>query len=363
MKAVCQWLREGRLVLPVRLHFALTSLLTLGASCVVSGLLVYLLDRMTGMGQNLPLAHILCSVLTVVISGLALAWEAGWYGRPAKAVVEAAGRVAAGDFSVRIPMPNWRIGIAEAHSLIAHFNRMARELEGMERMQKDFMGNVSHEFKTPLSSLIGFAEMLMEGGLDAREQQEYLVLMHREAQRLSRLSENILYLSRLDAQRITTKHVPIAVDEQIRRCLILLAEKLTNTRLSLDIRLEAMSIESDPDLLEQIWLNLLDNALKYAPPDTTLHISGTMAQSSIIVAIRDEGCGIPPEKQPYIWNRFYQCEESHKEHGHGLGLAIVKCVLDVLGGSIACHSAEGQGTEMIVTLPAQCTATSTQTSH
>lgn len=363
MTALRRLLREGRLALPVRLHFALSTLLTLGASCLLSGLLLYALDRFTGIAQNPPLAHIAYSVLTLAVGGVALAWVAGCYLRPAEIVADAAGRVAAGDFSVRIPLPEARIGIAEANSLIMDFNRMARELESMARMQKDFMGNVSHEFKTPLSSIIGFVEILMEDGLVARERQEYLGLVHREAHRLSRLSESILRLSRLDSQNIAVRREPVAVDEQIRRCLILLAEKFPGRELFLDIRLEAMTITSDPDLLEQIWLNLIDNALKYSPPEKTLHITGSMRASSIVVSIRDEGMGIPVQKQNYIWNRFYQCEESHKEHGYGLGLAIVRCAVDVIGGAVECRSAVGQGTEMLVTLPAGCGKSVSKKSH
>ncbi|MBQ7607794.1 MAG: HAMP domain-containing histidine kinase [Desulfovibrionaceae bacterium] len=363
MNTLRQVLRKRRIVLPVRLHFALSTLLTLCASCLLSGLILYVFGQFTDIGQEPLLTHIVCSLLTLVVAGIALAWVAGCYLRPAKIVADAAGQVAAGDFSVRIPQPKSRIGIAEANTLIMDFNRMAQELEGMERMQKDFMGKVSHEFKTPLSSIIGFVEILMEDGLDAKERQEYLGLVHKEAHRLSRLSENLLRLSRLDAQCISTRHTRLAVDEQIRRCVILLAEKFSDKKISLDIRLATMSIESDADLLEQIWLNLIDNALKYSPPEKTLHISGFMTASSIVVSIRDEGLGIPPTKQKYIWNRFYQCEESHKEHGHGLGLAIVRCAVDVLGGAIECRSAVGYGTEMLVTIPLHIAKNPSLTSH
>ena len=350
MNVLRQFFQSGRLVVPIRLYHALSTLLTLGASCLFSSVLVCALCHIAGL-TNLPLALALCSASTVLVGGLALAWGAGRYIRPAKDVVEAAGRVAAGDFSVRIPLPGWRVGIAEANSLIRHFNRMARKLEGMEKLQRDFTVNVSHEFKTPLSSIIGFTEILMESNVTANDQQEYLALIHREAQRLSRLSENILRLSRLDAQATAVRSDPVAVDEQIRRCLILLVEKFADKEVALDIHLESMTISSDPDLLEQLWLNLVDNALKYSPSRTSLHICGKMVEGTIVVSIRDEGMGIPPEKQPHIWNRFYQCEESHGEHGHGLGLSIVRCIVDMLGGSIVCHSAVGQGTEMRVTLP------------
>ena len=351
MKSLCHILREKRIVLPVRLHFALSALLILCLSALLSGLFISLLASFTSIAHNMFLAHLLYSVCTFIVSGLALAWVAGYYLFPAKVVADAAGRVAAGDFSVRIALPNWRIGIAEANSLIIDFNRMAGELAGMARMQKDFMGNVSHEFKTPLSSIIGFTEILLEGNIAPKERQEYLSLVYQEAQRLSRLSENTLRLSKLDAQNIILRQEVIAVDEQIRRCLILLTEKFADKELSLDIQLAPMQIKSDADLLEQIWLNLIDNALKYSPTGSMLHITGKMADSCIIVSIRDEGIGIPKDKQKHIWNRFYQCDESHKAHGHGLGLAIVKCAIDSLGGKIKCLSSVGIGTEMLVTLP------------
>ena len=351
MNALWQFLRSRRIVVPIRLYHALSTLLTLGATCLLSSALVCALYHAVKLPQSLPLALGLCSASTLLLGGLALAWGAGRYIRPARDVAEATGRVAAGDFSVRIPLPDWHIGIAEAYSLVEHFNRMTHKLESMEQMQKDFTANVSHEFKTPLSSIIGFAEILMDGNVDAKDQREYLALIHREAQRLSRLSENILRLSRLDAQTTVMRHEPVAVDEQIRRCLILLTEKFADKKAVLDIQLGTMTIANDPDLLEQLWLNLVENALKYSPEGKTLHIFGKMTTDVIVVSVRDEGVGIPPEKQPHIWNRFYQCEESHREHGHGLGLSIVRCVVDMLGGTIECHSTIGQGTEMRVTLP------------
>ncbi|MBQ9407615.1 MAG: HAMP domain-containing histidine kinase [Desulfovibrio sp.] len=351
MNAFLQRLRRGNIVLPLRLHLALATVLTLTASSLVSLTVLFMLDQITGLGRDLTMAHVLFSALTLLLSGIALAWEAGRYIRPAQAVVDAAARVAAGDFSVRIPLPQWSIGIAEARSLIQNFNCMTQELERMARVEKDFTSNVSHEIKTPLSSIIGFAEILMEDGIGPQERQQYLALMHKEAQRLSRLAENILRLSRLDAQNILTRRECIAVDEQIRRCLILLWEKHAEKNIVLDMQMEQMSIESDPDLLEQLWLNLLENALKYSPAGKTLHVCAKATEESISVSIRDEGQGIPVDKQPYIWERFYQCEESHKEQGHGLGLSIVKSVTQVLGGAIACHSVVGRGTDMRVTLP------------
>ena len=342
---------KKRFFLPLRLYHSLTTLLTLAFCCGVSSLLVYLLDSIAGLSLELPVALIICSLLTVVSGALLLAWEAGYYIRPAQDVVEATGLIAKGDFSVRVPQPEAYIGTEESYALIDNFNRMAKELQSIDHMQKGFTGSVSHEFKTPLSSIVGFSEILLEGGLSEAERREYTELVHEEALRLSRLAENLLRLSRLDAQAIVMRHEDIAVDEQIRQCVILLAERWEGKDISFSMDLPYLQIESDPDMTKQVWLNLIDNAVKYSEQGSTIHISGQLTPNSICVHIRDEGIGIPKDKQSHIFERFYQCDESHQEKGHGLGLSIVKRILELLGGQIACQSQPGKGTEMTVALP------------
>ena len=147
------------------------------------------------------------------------------------------------------------------------------------------------------------------------------------------------------------RHENIAGDEQIRQCVILLAERWEAKDISFAIALPSLPIESDPDLTKQVWLNLIDNAVKYSETGSTIHITGELGVDSICVRIRDEGIGIPAEKQTHIFERFYQCDESHQEKGHGLGLSIVKRILELLGGQIDCQSQLGKGTEMTVALP------------
>ena len=342
---------KKQIILPLRLYHSLTTLLTLALCCGVSSLLVYLLDSLTGLQLELPVALIICSLLTIVSGALLLAWEAGYYIRPAQSVVEATGRIAKGDFAVRVPQLENLVSTEEGVKLIENFNRMAKELQSIDHMQKGFTGSVSHEFKTPLSSIVGFSEILLEGGLSEEERREYTGLVHEEALRLSRLAENLLRLSRLDAQAIVMRHEDIAVDEQIRQCVILLAERWETKDISFSLDLPALMIESDPDMTKQVWLNLIDNAVKYSAKGSTIQITGESAPGSICVRIRDEGIGIPEDKQAHIFERFYQCDESHQEKGHGLGLSIVKRILELLGGQIACQSQLGKGTEMVVALP------------
>lgn len=350
MERLKRFWQGGQIVLPLRLYHAIMPTATLCTACLLSGGIVWGLIK---AGIVLELWQVLgiCCLLTTVMGGLALAWEAKYYIQPAKQVVQASSQVAKGDFNVQIPLPDVRVTTEEGIILVENFNLMARELRSVEQLRREFISNVSHEFKTPIASIAGVTELLLEGGLSRQERREFLSLVHAEAMRLSRLSENILRLSRLDSQKIVVRKENVAVDEQIRQSLILLTEKFSDKEPVFDIQLDAMSVKSDPDLLWQIWLNLIDNALKYSPPGKTLHVVGRMEQEIIFVSIRDEGIGIPKEKQERIWIRFYQCEESHKEQGHGLGLSIVKCIIGLLGGDIVCHSDSGQGTEMCVRLP------------
>ncbi|MCR5756824.1 MAG: HAMP domain-containing histidine kinase [Selenomonas sp.] len=342
---------KNHFILPLRLYHSLSTLLTLGFCCGVSSILVTLLNNLAGLELELFTALIICSLMTVVMGALILAWEAGLYIRPAQAVMEATRQVSQGDFRVRVPMPETFLGIEEGVTLIENFNRMAKELESIDHLQKGFTGSVSHEFKTPLSSIVGFSEILLEDGLSEEERREYTGLVHEEALRLSRLAENLLRLSRLDAQAIVMRHETIGVDEQLRQCVILLAERWEAKQISFVMDLPALNIMGDADLTKQVWLNLIDNAVKYTEAGRTIHISGQLRQDCICVRIRDEGIGIPAEKLSHIFDRFYQCDESHKEKGHGLGLSIVKRILELLGGRIVCHSQLGQGTEMLVALP------------
>lgn len=351
MSVVRQFWRDGRMVLPIRFFHAASAILTISLACPLACAIVWALANVVGSSLSLTALLGICSLLTMFVSGFLLAWETRYYLRPAEEVAKAAAKIAAGDFQARIPPYSLRIMTVEGCSLMESFNRMAQELCSLDEMRKDFIGNVSHEFKTPLSSIVGFTEILKDGGLSEEERQEYTSLVHEEALRLSRLAEKLLRLSRLDSQSIVTKKEIFAADEQIRKCLILFTERLAEKEQTLDIDLPVMEMESDPDLTSQIWLNLIDNALKYSAKGKTLHVSGAALEHEIRVSIRDEGSGIAKEKQEHIFERFYQCEESHKEQGNGLGLSIVKRIVELLQGTIECHSEEGHGTEMIVTLP------------
>lgn len=359
MKELNRKEEKRRLRISLRIHFSLVSISTLCSACVFSFIFVLAGIKLFYHGDfTLPVVIIiglLVCCLSILLGGIML-----WFGtihltRPIEEVSRAVKEVANGDFTVHINKKVKNLGkyvfVNEIDELAENFNTMTAELNGMDYMRKDFMSNVSHEVKTPVAAITGFTEILMEGGLNTEEQQEYLAFINKESLRLSRLCENMLRMSRLDHQQIVVKKDNVRVDEQIRKCIIMLSEKWTDKARNYELDCDNLIIQSDADLLMQIWANLIDNAIKYSPENSSIYITGKIENNYLVVSIKDEGDGISTKKQSKIFEKFYQCEESHKKQGNGLGLSIVKRVVVLLGGSITCISEEGKGTIMEVKIP------------
>ncbi len=350
---------SGRLHLPVRIYFLLISISSLCAACIISFLLVSAgvtlfhegpITRPFIIGMGL----LVCG-LCILIGGIMLWFASQHFVKPIEEVSKAVKKVANGDFSVHITQKTRHFGHHEVHDeideLSENFNTMTSELSGMDYMRKDFMSNVSHEVKTPVAAITGFTDILMENDLSPEEQQEYLLLVNQESVRLSHLCENMLRMSRLDYQKIVRKKDKVRVDEQIRKCIIMLSEKWPDSSGNYELNLESLEIQSDADLLMQVWTNLIDNAIKYSPDGSTITISGRKEGDSLAVTVHNEGEGIREEQRSRIFEKFYQCDASRKKDGSGLGLSIVKRIVDLLGGKIICISEKGKGTTMEVKVP------------
>lgn len=348
-----------RLRTSLRVYFSLVSISTLCAACVISLLVVLTGVKLFYTGTfTLPaviVIGLLVCCLSISIGGTMLWVNSLHLTRPIEEVSEAVKEIANGDFSVHIDKEIKQWGkyqfVNEIDELAFNFNVMAAELEGMDYMRKDFMSNVSHEVKTPVAAIIGFTEILLEGGLTPEEEQEYLELVNKESLRLSRLCENMLSISRLDHQQIVSKNDRVRVDEQIRKCIIMLSEKWSDETRNYKLDLKNIVIQSNADLLFQIWVNPIDNAIKYSPDQSNISISSAIESDHLVVEIKDEGDGITAIKQSKIFEKFYQCEESHKKQGNGLGLSIVKRIVELLNGTITCTSEKGKGTLMKVKIP------------
>lgn len=335
------------------------SVTTLICSCIIAGIIIVAGMKLFVHGEAthevFGVVGLIFCVLVVVINAL-LFWSGSKHlVRPLLEVNDAVNQVAQGNFKVQIKRNEVRNKAFqysnEIDELSRNVNQMINELDSMEYMRKDFMRNVSHEVKTPIAAITGFTEILLDGKITDKEQKEYLDIINRESVRISRLCQNMLSMAMLDNQVIVAQARSIQLDEQIRKCVILLAEKWSEHDIDFNINLERIVIESDVDMLQQIWINLIDNAIKYSDEKCSISISAKERKDGQVeVEIRDFGKGIEKDKIPKIFDLFYQCDESHKNYGNGLGLSIVRRILELLNGKIICESKEGIGTTMRVLL-------------
>ena len=343
----------------LRKYIAIVSILTFISSCIIStaitigAIKIFYKEAITY--EKLVLVCILILVLALIIAWFSLWVGAGHLTKPLIDVSNTVKQVAEGNFKVNIKRRDTTKCeyeyINEVDELAKNVNKMVAELDGMDYMRKDFMSNVSHEIKTPIAAITGFTEILLDDNIDENERQEYLEVINKESMRISRLCENMLHMSRLDSQVIVSSMQKIRLDEQLRKCIILLSEKWSNKEIDFSIDLDEVNILSDYDMLQQVWINLIDNAIKYSGENCKIDISvKRLNDKSVKVSIRDNGIGIEEGKLHRIFDKFYQCEESHKKSGSGLGLSISKRIVELLNGTIECKSKKDFGTTMVVTL-------------
>lgn len=266
---------------------------------------------------------------------------------PIKKVIAATNRVAEGDFSVQISLK----GIGELEELSQSFNKMTRELSSIETLRGDFVNNFSHEFKTPIVSMRGFAKLLKDTDLTAAEREEYLNIIISESERLAALSTNVLNLSKIENTGIITQKEPFRLDEQIRRAIVLLEPKWTMKQNLLSVKLEDIIYFGNEDLTQQIWLNLLDNAIKFSNRNGKIDVSLEYWNGGIRFVVSDEGQGMNEETKIHLFEKFYQGDRTHTKAGNGLGLALVKQIVDKYDGTVAVESHLGAGSKFIVWLP------------
>ena len=231
------------------------------------------------------------------------------------------------------------------------FNAMVFDLSHIKTLRSDFVANVSHEFKTPIAAIEGYATLLQNRNLPPEKQDRYIEKILDNSRRLSSLSGNILMLSKLENQEMIPDKTEYRLDEQIRKCILMLEAKWTEKRIEFDMELPRQNYYGSAALLEQVWINLIDNAIKHSPADSSIHISICEKAGSIAVSIADDGEGMTAEVQKHIFEKFYQGETSHKAEGNGLGLALVKRITDLCRGSIQVESSPGSGSTFIVVLP------------
>jgi signal transduction histidine kinase len=290
------------------------------------------------------------SLLSVLVIGsLLILLMSGYIVKPIKRLTVAAKKMASGDLSVRLKHNNQD----EFGELMESFNHMASELQKIDSVRDDFVSNVSHEMQSPLTSIRGFTRALQDGVIPIEEQKEHLDIIYEETLRLSRLSDNLLRLASLDSEHHPFELTTFPLDEQLRRTIVFAEPLWTRKNIKMELDLLPCEITVDKDLFEQVWQNLINNAIKYTGPEGTIHVEIEKSTEFVKVSIKDSGQGIPEEALPYIFDRFYMVDKARSSalRGNGLGLSIVLKIVELHECKIDVESKVGKGTQFTVTIP------------
>ena len=256
-------------------------------------------------------------------------------------------KVADGDYSVRI---QYKPSDSMA-AIYEDFNKMCSELGSVQMLRNDFINSYSHEFRTPIASINGFASLLMERDFPKEEEKEYLRIIAEESERLSHLASSSILLSKISSQQIITDAEDYDISEQRRQCSIILSKAWTDKQIEFSGSFDECPVHASKELLQHVWLNILDNAVKYTPDGGEIFIETKTLDDSIQVVISDTGKGMDDETLSHVFDPYFRGDSSHSSAGLGLGLAIVKRIVDLSGGEISVKSEKDTGTEFTITLP------------
>jgi len=287
-------------------------------------------------------------IISLLVGSFLSIFLGRWFFDPIKNLGDAMNQVAAGDFNITLEQ---EYGAPEIREINTNFNLMVKELNAIEVLQSDFVSNVSHEFKTPITAIEGYAMLLQDNEmLSLEEQAEYIDKILVNTKRLSNLVGNILLISKIDNQAIQSKMNRFRLDEQIRQSIVLLETEWSRKNIEFDVEMEDVEYFGNESLMHHIWDNLIGNAIKFNPVNGWIKIKLNKYQDKIIFTIEDNGPGIDESTKKHIFDKFYQCDSSHKAEGNGLGLALVKQILSVSNGEIEVFNIPDAGCRFVIVL-------------
>lgn len=308
---------------------------------------VWLLNRRFGVWLGIP--YTIRVLLISILSGAAIAVGLSKiFVSPMMKLGDAMRKVAGGDFTVRLDCTS---KIRDVREVYGSFNTMVKELGNTETLKTDFVSNVSHEFKTPINAIEGYASLLQDSQLTDEQKNAYIDKIIFNTRRLSDLVGNILLLSKVNNQTISLKASTFRLDEQVRQSILALESKWEKKEIEFDIDLDEIEYTGYENLLSHVWLNLIDNAVKFSPQNGQIRIRLKQLDGSVTFSIWDNGLPIPKADIDRIFNKFYQGDNSHASEGNGLGLALVRKIVAAAHGTINVTSSEDAGTEFVVALP------------
>ena len=346
--------RKSRIALTVLYTFVIFC--TVALTVLLSGCVLYLLIHMgiiLESGDFLSDARhmiIYMGFISMVVASVIAFLTGDMPLKPLARVTARMNQLANGDFSVRLSFGPPIDKYPAMKSLTESFNLMAEELEKTEMLREDFVNNFSHEFKTPIVSIAGFAKLLKRGNLTEKQKLEYLDIIEEESMRLSYMATNVLNLTKVENQSILTDVSTYNLSEQMRSSVLLLENKWMKKKLEFSLEFDEYEIQANEELMKQVWINLIDNAIKFSDEGGVIEIRVEEKADSLLVSVLNSGVTISPENQKKIWRKFYQADESHASEGNGVGLAIVRQVVQLHSGNVGVTS-EGGITIFSVELP------------
>ena len=325
----------------------------MAAANVLAWFCIVTLDRLDILERFKHSLAVLQSVtfMSSVVIGTVIAYFASKkFLKPLNNLIQATKIIAKGNFEVKLPETS---SAGVINELIESFNKMAEELGGIEIFRNDFINNFSHEFKTPIVSIKGFAKQLKQNNLPPERQQEYIDIIIKECERLSAMASKVLLLTKLENQQIITDRKNYSLDEQIRNCILLLEKQWTKKNISFNVELESAVFHGNEEMMSHVWLNLLDNAIKYSRENGEITVSCRESRKANMteVKITDVGIGMDEATLGHVFEKFYQGDAARSDSGNGLGLPLVRRIVELCGGRISVQSEKAKGTSFYIYLP------------
>lgn len=334
----------------IHTYFVIWSLIVLFSSIVVSGIVIFTLILSLNIDildilKEKPCISIIVLILIEIVVGVVMTVIIG---NPIVKIMDELERIlkeiTKGNYKVRLKDTKY------LKEMNRNFNKMISELDSVEILRNDFINNFSHELKTPLVSIKGYAEELKRGGLTEEEKNKYLDIIINESNRLTSLSTNILNLSKVEQQQILTDLAKVNVGEEVRQVVLIELKKIEKKNISLDLDIDDCSALANEGMLEQVFINIIENSIKFTEPNGKINIKVYEKNSKVIVKIKDNGKGIERENLNHIFDKFYTTKDKNNNIGNGLGLALAKKIIDLHEGYIEVSSEKDKYTEFTIIL-------------
>ena len=325
-----------RLILTI--VFAIVVFVILVITMTIVGTVVFILDR-AGIVRifttpNIYFPTIAFGIASILIGTIVATILSSIPLKPFNTIISGMNKLANGEYKTRIELGHFPL----SSEISGSFNTLACELENTEMLRSDFVNNFSHEFKTPIVSICGFAKLLQKESISKVQQKEYLAIIVEESTRLSDMATNVLNLTKVENQNILTDITCFNLAEQIRNCILILENKWSKKGLTIVADFDEYTIEACEELLKQVWINLFDNAIKFSLENGEIQIEITQLEDVVTVSTRNNGPEMSVEEITRIFDKFWQGDTSHASEGTGIGLSIARRIVELHKGTISVRS-------------------------